>query len=67
MLEKDTFRGRRNEFRILHISDLHMLPHQQLKQLWVSELAELEPDLVVNTGDNPVSYTHLTLPTIYSV
>ena len=52
MLEKGTFRGRRNEFRILHISDLHMLPHQQLKQLWVSELAELEPDLVVNTGDN---------------
>ena len=52
MLDKGTFRGRRNEFRILHISDLHMLPHQQLKQLWVSELAELEPDLVVNTGDN---------------
>ncbi|MEJ4113020.1 metallophosphoesterase [Corynebacterium kroppenstedtii] len=52
MLDKGTFRGRRQEFRILHISDLHMLPHQHLKQLWISELAELAPDLVVNTGDN---------------
>lgn len=39
-------------FRILHISDLHMLPNQRLKQAWVAGLAELDPDLVVNTGDN---------------
>jgi predicted MPP superfamily phosphohydrolase len=38
--------------RVLHISDLHMMPNQYLKQAWVSELAALEPDLVVNTGDN---------------
>ncbi|MBT0567174.1 metallophosphoesterase [Williamsia sp. CHRR-6] len=38
--------------RVLHISDLHMLPGQRLKQAWVAELASLEPDLVVNTGDN---------------
>lgn len=38
--------------RLLHISDLHMLPGQQSKQRWVAALAELEPDLVVNTGDN---------------
>jgi predicted MPP superfamily phosphohydrolase len=38
--------------RILHISDLHMTPGQRSKQRWVAELAELEPDLVVNTGDN---------------
>ncbi|WP_018180243.1 metallophosphoesterase [Jongsikchunia kroppenstedtii] len=38
--------------RVLHISDLHMMPNQRLKQAWVSELAALEPDLVVNTGDN---------------
>ena len=38
--------------RVLHISDLHMLPRQHLKQAWVRELAALEPDLVVNTGDN---------------
>jgi predicted MPP superfamily phosphohydrolase len=38
--------------RVLHISDLHMLPGQKSKQRWVSALKELEPDLVVNTGDN---------------
>jgi predicted MPP superfamily phosphohydrolase len=38
--------------RLLHISDLHMTPNQRSKQRWVSELVELRPDLVVNTGDN---------------
>ncbi|TWP51457.1 metallophosphoesterase [Lentzea tibetensis] len=38
--------------RVLHISDLHMMPGQKSKQRWVASLAELEPDLVVNTGDN---------------
>jgi len=38
--------------RVLHISDIHMTPGQLLKQAWISELARLEPDLVVNTGDN---------------
>lgn len=38
--------------RVLHVSDMHMLPRQHGKQRWVAELAELEPDLVVNTGDN---------------
>lgn len=38
--------------RVLHISDLHMRPGQRRKQAWVRELAGLEPDLVVNTGDN---------------
>lgn len=38
--------------RILHLSDLHLTPGQVGKQRWVSALAELEPDLVVNTGDN---------------
>jgi uncharacterized protein len=38
--------------RVLHISDLHMLPGQGAKQRWVSALADLKPDLVVNTGDN---------------
>jgi len=37
---------------VLHLSDLHMTASQRLKQVWVSELAELEPDLVVDTGDN---------------
>ncbi|RZS41315.1 putative MPP superfamily phosphohydrolase [Herbihabitans rhizosphaerae] len=38
--------------RILHLSDLHMMPGQQSKQRWVAELDRLDPDLVVNTGDN---------------
>ncbi|HEY0641120.1 MAG TPA: metallophosphoesterase [Pseudonocardiaceae bacterium] len=39
-------------FTVLHISDLHMTPGQKSKQRWVAQLDELEPDLVVNTGDN---------------
>src|SRR5207302_802106 len=38
--------------RVLHISDLHMMPEQKSKQRWVAALADLDPDLVVNTGDN---------------
>jgi predicted MPP superfamily phosphohydrolase len=38
--------------RLLHISDLHMTPNQRSKQRWVASLADLGPDLVVNTGDN---------------
>jgi len=38
--------------RLLQVSDLHMTPGQRSKQRWVAELAELEPDLVVDTGDN---------------
>jgi uncharacterized protein len=38
--------------RILHISDLHMMPDQRRKQSWVAALAGTDPDLVVVTGDN---------------
>ncbi len=38
--------------RVLHISDLHLTPRQRSKQQWVAQLAALEPDLVINTGDN---------------
>jgi predicted MPP superfamily phosphohydrolase len=38
--------------RILHISDLHLTPGQRRKAAWVRGLVALEPDLVVNTGDN---------------
>jgi predicted MPP superfamily phosphohydrolase len=38
--------------RILHISDLHMMPDQRRKQTWVSALVGTDPDLVVVTGDN---------------
>jgi uncharacterized protein len=37
---------------VLHISDLHMAPWQTKKQDWVATLALIEPDLIINTGDN---------------
>jgi len=37
--------------RILHLSDLHIVPGQQRKTDWVRSLAGLQPDLVINTGD----------------
>jgi predicted MPP superfamily phosphohydrolase len=38
--------------KVLHISDLHMAPWQREKQEWVRSLADLSPDLIVDTGDN---------------
>lgn len=38
--------------KVLHLSDIHMTPGQRKKQVWIRDLAALEPDLVVNTGDN---------------
>jgi uncharacterized protein len=38
--------------KVLHLSDIHMTPGQAKKQQWLRSLAALEPDLVVNTGDN---------------
>jgi predicted MPP superfamily phosphohydrolase len=38
--------------KVLHVSDLHLTPTQGVKRRWLSSLADLEPDLVVNTGDN---------------
>src|SRR4051794_27236603 len=37
--------------KVLHVSDLHLTPSQGIKRRWLSSLADLEPDLVVNTGD----------------
>lgn len=44
-------RGER-PLRVLHVSDLHLTPTQTRKIEWVRSLADLEPDLVVDTGDN---------------
>ena len=38
--------------RVLHVSDLHLTPAAVARQRWVAGLAALEPDLVINTGDN---------------
>jgi predicted MPP superfamily phosphohydrolase len=37
--------------RVLHVSDLHITAGQHRKHAWIRSLAELRPDLVVNTGD----------------
>jgi len=37
--------------RLLHLSDLHLTPSQHTKQRWVRALDDLDPDLVVVTGD----------------
>ena len=39
------------DFRILHLSDLHITPSQTRKINWVKSLGELKPDLTVVTGD----------------
>ncbi|HPU13399.1 MAG TPA: metallophosphoesterase [Aeromicrobium sp.] len=38
--------------RLLHLSDLHLVPSQRHKLDWLKSLADLKPDLVVDTGDN---------------
>lgn len=40
------------ELRVLHISDIHYVRGQHRKLRWLQQLAELQPDLVINTGDN---------------
>jgi predicted MPP superfamily phosphohydrolase len=42
--------------RVLHLSDAHLRPQQKRKQDWLRALSALQPDLVVNTGDN-ISHT----------
>jgi len=38
--------------RVLHLSDIHFVPGQSKKAAWLRSLADVKPDLVVNTGDN---------------
>lgn len=38
--------------RVLHLSDIHLAPDQTRKMEWLRSLGVLEPDLVINTGDN---------------
>ena len=52
LIEKSVEIGVKSAFTILHISDLHFAPGQNKKAHYLKELAELEPDLVINTGDN---------------
>jgi predicted MPP superfamily phosphohydrolase len=47
--------------RVLHVSDLHLTPSQRAKRRWIATLADLEPDLVVDTGDN-IAHTDAVTP-----
>ncbi|MEP9362601.1 metallophosphoesterase [Nocardioides sp. CN2-186] len=40
------------ELRVLHLSDIHLTPGQTRKREWLAGLADLAPDLVIDTGDN---------------
>ena len=51
LLAPGTLRGQ-DSFDVLHIADLHMIPGAKRKVEFVSSLDALEPDLVINTGDN---------------
>ena len=37
---------------VLHLSDLHLTDRTEARVEWVRHLAQLRPDVVVNTGDN---------------
>ena len=37
--------------RVLHLSDLHLAPWQARKIEWIRSLGELQPDLIIATGD----------------
>jgi predicted MPP superfamily phosphohydrolase len=41
--------------RLLHLSDLHLLPRHRRRSAWVRALAQHRPDLVVSTGDHLAS------------
>ncbi len=38
--------------RVLHISDAHLTPGRRRLMSWIRSLDQLDPDLVVNTGDS---------------
>jgi predicted MPP superfamily phosphohydrolase len=40
------------DLKVLHLSDMHITADQPWKVRWVRSLAALEPDLVIDTGDN---------------
>jgi predicted MPP superfamily phosphohydrolase len=40
------------DLTVLHLSDMHLTADQPWKVEWVRQLATLEPDLVIDTGDN---------------
>lgn len=39
------------DLRLLHLSDMHLVPGQAKKRAWIGSLRDLRPDIVVVTGD----------------
>lgn len=52
LLREQTITGTGLNLKVLHISDIHFAPSHKAKAKFLKELAQLKPDLVVNTGDN---------------
>lgn len=52
--------------RVLHLSDIHLTPAQERKIRWVRDLARLQPDMVVNTGDN-LAHLDAVEPLMYAM
>lgn len=50
--EVEALRPGQEPLRVLHISDIHLMPYQRQKLSFISRLHETKPDLVINTGDN---------------
>ena len=46
----------RRPLKVLHVSDLHLVPRQGRKLSWLRSLADTRPDLVIDTGDNLASF-----------
>ena len=44
--------GGEEPITILHLSDLHLTDRTEARVAWVRSLAELHPDVVIDTGDN---------------
>jgi len=40
------------DIRVLHLSDLHLMPNQEAKRRWIRRLVYFDPHLIINTGDN---------------
>jgi predicted MPP superfamily phosphohydrolase len=47
--------------RVLHISDAHLTPGRRRLIAWVRSLDDLDPDLVVNTGDS-IAHPQAVMP-----
>lgn len=52
VLHEKSISGTGLNLRVLHISDIHFAPNQTKKASFLKDLASMQPDLVVNTGDN---------------